>query len=160
MLIQSANSEILEIVTFLFQNCLGSDGTLPKDQSKLVEFLEKAGFSKKTINIALEWLNGLLVYQDQMVSPQSNSAHMYTPKESACLGTECINYILMLEREKILIPLTREVVIGQLMLLTYYPLEVADVKWVTLVVLYSFKNQKEALVKFEQMIMGKEVTYN
>ena len=152
-MINRKDKEILEVVTFLFRNYLQSDGQLPKDQAAMSAVLQQVGFSKKIIYKALDWLSGLAEQQIDLVAPDAQSIRIFTTDECVRLSVECRNHIMLLEQDGVLNPLTREVVINQLQRLPHYPIELSDLKWVTLVVLYSYPDQRQALIKLEQIIL-------
>jgi len=153
-MINRKDKEILEVVAFLFRNHLQSDGQLPKDQANISAVLQQVGFSKKIIYKALDWLSGLAQQQIDLVTPSDQSIRIFTKEECAWLSVECRNHIMMLERDEVLNPLTREIVINQLQRLPHHPIDLSDLKWVTLVVLYSCPNQRQALIKLEGIILG------
>jgi Smg protein len=146
--------DILEVVTFLFRNYLQSNGKLPDNQDALVTALKLAGFHPELIYKSFDWLSGLIQQQENFINePGKDSVHIYTPEESVQLDIDCRNLLSFLEQEQILSAKNREIVISQLMRLPHFPITVHDVKWVALIVLFGQPEQREALVKLEQLIL-------
>lgn len=144
--------DILEVVVFLFKNFLRPDGTLPDNQDILVTNLHNVGFPKELIYQAFEWLASLGKQQKFVCEPSKGALRVFTPEETAKINLGCIQFIKLLERKGILNPKSREMVINQLMQLGENVV-VADVKWVSLLVLFSQPDQHATLALLEKIIL-------
>ena len=78
---------------------------------------------------------------------------MLTKQEAAHIGAECWGFLLFLERLGILDPLCREVVLDRLMGLAPERVDLGQVKWVTLMVLFNQPEHQEALSAMEQLVL-------
>jgi len=145
--------DILEIVTFLFKNCLQSNGKLPNDQTGINIYLRNFGFKQEIINKAFEWL-AELNQKNFIQEPSKDSIHIFTKDEDLRLSVECRRFLIFLERNEILNSKTRELVIHHLLRLNQRTIEVTDIKWVTLIVLFNQPKERAALISLEQMLLG------
>ena len=77
---------------------------------------------------------------------------IYTDSERSRLPTDCRGYLLQLERTGILSPQQREIVIERLMALDTEELDVAQLKWVVLMVLSSQPGEELACSRMEDLV--------
>ncbi len=145
---------VLHVLMYLFHNQIQNNCALENPDS-LVDHLESAGFILPAINRAIGWLADLTdtSLPEAMVAPQENSFRLYTPYEIELLGEACINFIVHLEKEKILTPITREVVINQTMELQAEGIDLSLMKWVCLMVLYNQPQHAAALAAMELLVL-------
>jgi Smg protein len=77
---------------------------------------------------------------------------VFNSVELARLDTECRGYLVHLEQIGILSPLQREIVIDRLMALGAGEIDVEQVKWVTLMVLFSQADEENAFARMEDLV--------
>jgi Smg protein len=144
---------VLDVLMYLFENYDEQEHDNDADQDVLREELLQAGFAAPEIESALHWLEGLSSEEAPFHHvPCSRSARIYTPAELARLDSECLGYILYLEQIGILNPQQREVVLDRLMALGVEDIDVEQVKWVVLMVLFSQPGQETAFARMEDLV--------
>jgi Smg protein len=130
---------ILDVLLYLFENFYSdSDSSDAKqDHDSLQQSLLDAGFERETTERAMGWLESL------SVGPSSNTqllrwpVRIYTPEECDRLDIECRGLILRLEQMGVLDSQQREWVIDRAMALDVEELDVNDLKWVVLMVMFN-----------------------
>jgi Smg protein len=147
---------VLDVLMYLFETY--SEQDLEKepepDQSILREELLQAGFGEPEVDRALDWLDGLTARNLEPFSmqPAERSVRLFNTFELSRLDAECRGYILYLEQIGILSPVQRELVIDRLMALGSGDIDVEQVKWVVLMVLFSQPGQEKAFARMEDLV--------
>jgi Smg protein len=145
---------VLDVLMYLFETA-GEEGVSPEpDREGLREELERAGFRDREIDRALEWLDGLAVRRaDEAGAPPTDRAiRIYGRDECLRLDAHGRGYMLYLEQIGILSPHQRELVIDRLMALDSEVIEVEDIKWVVLMVLFSQPGEETAYARMEDLV--------
>src|SRR5215510_4565442 len=146
---------VLDILIYLFENYFDTDlECAPEpDRDTLKDELERAGFSEREVERALEWLGQLTADPDRAAAvPTSRAIRVFDPSEQARLDTDCRGYILYLENIGILNAMQRELVIDRLLALDAQQIDIEQVKWVVLMVLFSQPGQENALLRMEDLV--------
>lgn len=151
------NDSVLDILIYLFENYLdteGSDDSGPQPtRDALREELENAGFAEAGIERALEWLEGLAGETGAPVGDaHTRSFRVFSGYEQARLALEVRGYILHLENIGILSTQQRELVIDRLLALDAEEIDIEQVKWVVLMVLFSQPGQEQAYQRMEDLV--------
>jgi Smg protein len=155
---------VLDILIYLFENYFDAElNAAPEpDRDTLKEELERAGFSEREVGRALEWL-------EQLADPERAEAHsrlewaptrsvrVFDAREQARLDTDCRGYILYLENIGIVNAAQRELVIDRLLALDARQIDIEQVKWVVLMVLFSQPGQENALLRMEDLVFDGRV---
>lgn len=145
---------MFEVLMYLFENHMQSDCKLHLTEEVLIAELEKAGFSSDTIDRALDWLDGLLLIQENTVEVATNeSLRVFTSYEIYKLNADIIGFLLFLQQVGILNTITRELVIDRLMAIEEQEIDLPQVKWVTLLVLFNQPNEEAALACMENLVL-------
>jgi Smg protein len=151
------NDSVLDILIYLFENYLDTDADADAEpqpsRDTLREELENAGFAESGIERALEWLEGL-AGEDAPAQgdAESRSFRVFSGYETARLAVEVRGYILHLENIGILSGHQRELVIDRLLALDADEIDIEQVKWVVLMVLFSQPGQEQAYQRMEDLI--------
>ena len=101
--------------------------------------LSRAGFGDIEIERALEWLDGL-TNQQESLNYGNQTAHgtrIFNEFEHERLDASCRGYITYLEQIGILSPPQREILVDRLLALETADIDVEQIKWVVLMVLFS-----------------------
>ena len=102
---------VLDVLMYLFETYIGDEMEPEPDRNILRDELERAGFNNRTIEHALEWLDGLdRVDGDDHTAPNDRSIRVFNRREQARLDIECRGYIIYLEQIGILSASQRETV--------------------------------------------------
>ena len=148
---------VLDILIYLFENYFDADlkAAPEPDRDTLKDELERAGFSEREVGRALEWLEGLSAdpgAHARFEQAPSRSVRVFDKREQARLDVECRGYILYLENIGILNAAQRELVLDRLLALDARQIDVEQVKWVVLMVLFSQPGQESAYLRMEDLV--------
>jgi Smg protein len=146
------NDNVLDILIYLFENYLDSDAIPEASRDALREELEHAGFAESGITRALEWLEGLSSDASQVVDTQQRSFRIFNGHEQTRLVAEVRGYLLQLENIGILSAQQRELVVDRLLALNAEEIDIEQVKWVVLMVLFSQPGQELAYQRMEDLV--------
>lgn len=148
---------MFEVLMYLFENYMDGSVALNADQQAILTELEQAGFSRKEIDRALDWLDGLNRVQETVSTGPPLTPHAirhYSIEESEKLGVEGRGFLLYLEQLNVLDPMTREIVIDRLMAFDPREIDMGRIKWVVLIALFNQPNKKLALSLLQDMILS------
>jgi Smg protein len=148
------NETVLDVLMYLFENFSDQEFEQTPDQMVLRDELLQAGFGELEVDRALDWLEELATTDAEPFAnkPAKRSIRIYNARELARLDTDCRGYLSYLEQIGILTPVQREVVLDRLMALDTLDIEVEQVKWVVLMVLFSQPGQETAFARMEDLV--------
>lgn len=150
---------VLDILIYLFENYFDADIELAADPDRdtLRIELERAGFSQGDVERALEWLEQLSVeHARTRPVPTDRAIRVFSDRENARLDLESRGYIIYLENIGILNSTQREFVIDRLLALDAREIDIEQVKWVVLMVLFSQPDQHSAYTRMEDLLFERE----
>jgi Smg protein len=125
---------------YLFDHYMDEDVDTTEDQGFLATELAEAGFDRREIDKAFAWLEDLGILCEQSEPDDAkihNALRHYTNNERQRLGAGARGLLQSLENRGILNPHTREMVIDRVMALDAAEIEVEQLKWVVMMVLYN-----------------------
>ncbi|WP_445396077.1 DUF494 family protein [Zobellella sp. An-6] len=148
---------MFDVLMYLFETYIHADVDTMVDQEELADELTQAGFHKEEILKALAWLERLAELQEAEETPiwarsAPDSFRIYTPEELYKIDAEGRGFLLFLEQIKVLNAETREIVIDRLMELDSSVIELDDLKWVVLMVLFNVPGSESAYHQLEELI--------
>lgn len=148
------NHSVLDVLMYLFETYSEQEHDEATDHSVLRQELLKAGFGEPEVDRALTWLEDLNRDPDRPFpeAPADRSVRIFSSVELQRLDADCRGYLMYLEQAGILTPLSREIVIDRLMALGSGEIDVEQVKWVTLMVLFSQAEQENAFARMEDLV--------
>ena len=133
------------LLLYLFSNQLRRDGQFDQVMEALLKELEKSGNEDSVTTRAIHWLRDLLTDSDcNTAAPHAQSFRIYSSQENSVLSTECQNLLLTLEKQQIITPHIRELVIERVTSLADEVAEPSLVKWVTLMTLLQHEQDDRA----------------
>lgn len=144
---------VLDVLMYLFETYIGDEMEPEPDRNILRDELERAGFNNRVIEHALEWLDGLEA--DTVAhgnAPNDRSIRVFNRREQRRLDTECRGYIIYLEQIAILSASQRELVLDRLWALGARDIDIEDIKWVVLMVLFTQPGQEAAYARMEDLV--------
>lgn len=151
---------VFEVLLFLFENHMdsdGSDGNELPDQQTLIEELQQAGFHQPEISKAFQWLEALSdMPKDSQWAAHADSVRIFTEAECRKLSVECRGCLVFLEQVGILAWHSRELIIDRMLALEGDSLDLSELKWVMLMVLFNIPGQEQAAVALEQLVLHEE----
>lgn len=152
------NETVLDVLMYLFENFSEQDYDQAPDQVVLRDELLQAGFGELEVDRALDWLEELAATDAQPFAnkPAQRSVRLFSARELARLDADCRGYIVYLEQVGILNPVQREVILDRLMALDSLDIDVEQVKWVVLMVLFSQPGQEAAFARMEDLVFEED----
>ena len=144
---------VLDILIHLFENFLDAEDDSTPDREALKEELEQAGYPEADIERALVWLESLASDPDRALGEGTARAmRVFSGQEQVRLDTDVRGYLLHLENLGILSAAQREVVIDRLLALEADDIDIEQLKWVVLMVLFSQPGQENAYQRMEDLV--------
>jgi Smg protein len=149
---------VLDVLMYLFETFVDSEGEPEPNRKELRQELERAGFGDREIDRALEWLDGLNT-TDGIAgdAPRTAAIRVYDRGEQERLDSPSRGYLLYLEQIGILPPAQRELVIDRLLALDSDEIDVDQVKWVVMMVLFSQPGHEQAYAQMEDLVFAEEL---
>ena len=145
--------DVLDVLMYLFEACVEADPEPAPDRTVLRGQLEEAGFRDREIDQALTWLDGLNRLPEETADELTDRAvRIFSNQELARLDTDCRGYLMHLEQIGILSPAQRELAIDRIMALDTDEIDVEQIKWVVLMVLFSQPGQEQAYARMEDLV--------
>jgi len=152
------NETMVDVLIYLYENYMDAEASPPSDQRELREELAMAGFSSAEVDKAFRWLDELAV-QQQTDTPRGRSEHshrIFTPDEMHRLDTGCRGFLLYLEQNEILDPISRELVIDRALALDGAAIGEEEIQWIVLLVLMSQPGRETAFAQMEDMVYSED----
>lgn len=153
---EGMKESILDVLLYLFEHYFANDIDLvPGDaaagqEGSLMGELVEAGFSPTEIRKAFDWLNALAQQRPAPgVSRASGPTRVYHGLELDKLDVEARGFLLFLEQQSVLDADQRELVLDRAMALDQDELDLDDLKWVVLMVLFNQPGSEAAYAWME-----------
>jgi len=145
---------VLDVLMYLFETYIDAEEEPEPDQNELRDELSRAGFGDSEIDRALEWLDGLTEnHESFQYNPQTaHGTRIFNEVETARLDAGCRGFITYLEQIGILSPTQREILLDRLLALETPDIDVEQIKWVVLMVLFSQPGQELAYARMEDLV--------
>jgi len=147
---------VLDVLIYLFEHYMEDDVEFSVDPETLRVELKEAGFEDAQVSKAFDWLEGLAAQRhdgDAAILPGSKAIRVFTAQEARKIDLESRGFLLFLEQVGVLEPHSRELVIDRLMALESEEIDLEQVKWVVLMVLFNQPGQEEAFTWMEDLVM-------
>jgi Smg protein len=146
--------DVLDVLMYLFETYMDDGSAGEPDRVELRGELERAGFGNREIDRALDWLDGLTDGPAiaRLRAPNARAIRVFNDVERARLDSQSQGYIVYLEQIGILSPEQRELLIDRLMALGNEEVDIEQIKWVVLMVLFSQPGQETAYARMEDLV--------
>lgn len=141
---------VLDILIYVFDQYMMAEAPEVPERETLAADLERAGFGRHNVERALDWLADLAGERSRP-DMASRALRVFSGEELERISTSCRGYLLQLEREGILSPLQREIVIDRLVALVD-EVDIDQLKWLVLMVLSSQPGQEQACARMEHLL--------
>ncbi|MDH5231424.1 MAG: DUF494 domain-containing protein [Gammaproteobacteria bacterium] len=152
--------DVFEVLMYLLENYWEHDEIINPDQDVLITELESAGFARSHVVKALKWLDELAesrsVGEIQGIS-NNPTIRIFTDYEQKRLDVECRDFLLFLENLRVLDHASRELVIDRVMALGPGEVDLDQLKWVVLMVLFNQPGQEAVLTWMEDIVFDEQV---
>jgi Smg protein len=145
---------VLDVLMYLFETYVDTEEDPEPDQNELRMELSRAGFGDSEIERALKWLDGLTDHQESLNygNLSGHGTRIFNEFEHERLDAHCRGYITYLEQIGILSPPQRELLVDRLLALESADIDVEQIKWVVLMVLFSQPGQEQAYARMEDLV--------
>lgn len=148
---------ILDVLLYLFEHYFYDDPDAVRDRDSLQNGLIQAGFSPAEINKAFDWLDELARQRPAAAGPRLNTpVRVYAEPELDRLDTECRGFLMFLEHSGVIDADQRELVLDRVMALDQDDVDVDDLKWVVLMVLFNQPGSEAAYAWMESQMFEDE----
>ena len=144
---------VIDVLLYLFENYIDTENSQQPDKDTLELELEQVGFQELEIHKALNWLDTMTVVAPQVDNPDV-SIRVFNDSEMERLDVQCRGYLLFLEQVGVLDVETREVVIERVLALDSEEIDLEQLKWVVLMVLFNQPDKKTALNLMQDMVLA------
>ena len=147
---------VIDVLLYLFENYIDNDDAGQPDKAALETELEQVGFPELEIDKALEWLENMTVIAEESSDAKPVSAGLamrfYAKEELELINTSCRGYLLFLEQVGVLDAATREIVIERVLALDTDEIDLEQLKWVVLMVLFYQPGREVAYALMEDLV--------
>ncbi|WP_455206047.1 DUF494 family protein [Kaarinaea lacus] len=147
---------LFDVLMYLFENYMDDDSPIYSDPEKIKLQLSDAGFRKSQINKAFNWLEDLAQGQEDRVQPLDSHPHsvrIYNSSEIKKLDQECRGFLSYLEQAGVIDGPVRELVLDRVMALESDEIDLDQLKWVVLMVLFNQPGFEAAYTWIESLIL-------
>jgi len=151
---------VLDVLIFLFENYLGDtdsdENDLSYDECSLRLELKESGFDEVQIAKAFEWLQGLAAQHDSLAInavAESTAIRIYTCQEERKLDLESRGFLFFLEQIGVLGQHSRELILDRVLALESDVIDMEQLKWIVLMVLFNQSGKEEAFGWMEDLVM-------
>ena len=144
---------VLDVLMYLFETYIETQDETEMDHEDLRVDLTEAGFNSNEIEKAFDWLeklNHANSITDDLFDVTSN--RVYSRFEMSHLSSSCRGFIEYLEQINILSFRQRELLIDRLIALNTHDINIDQIKWIVLMILFSQPNQEKAYSRMEDLI--------
>tara|TARA_Y100000590_G_scaffold17007_6_gene20428 strand:+ start:2706 stop:3182 length:477 start_codon:yes stop_codon:yes gene_type:complete len=146
---------VLDVLIYLFDHYVEKELEIIPNQKDLKAQLNQAGFADIQIDKAIDWLEGLAMKKDKLDigDTYSRSTRIFNSIENEKLDIECKGFLIFLEQAGVLDTEDRELVIDRVMALETENIELQQLKWVVLMVLFNRPEKEAAFAWMEDIIL-------
>lgn len=152
---------VLSVLVYLFRNYFLGEPDTVHDRDSLQTELIDAGFDALHVGKAFDWLADL---QDEALNLArwlpAQPLRVYAPEELDLLDADCRGFLLALEQRGVLDAESRERVIERALALEQSPVDLHDLKWVVLLVLYNTPDREAGYAWMESELLGAHMARN
>lgn len=148
---------ILDVLLYLFEHYFYDDPDAVRDRDSLQNGLIQAGFSPAEIHKAFDWLDELARQRPAVSAPRLQTpVRVYSEPELDRLDIECRGFLMFLEHSGVIDADQRELVLDRVMALDQDEVDVDDLKWVVLMVLFNQPGSEAAYAWMESQMFEDE----
>lgn len=152
---------VLDVLVYLFENYFHGAPDTVHDRDSLQGELIEAGFDPIQIGKAFDWLFDL--QSDRVAQSPARAVgpvRVYAQEERDRLDTECIGFLMRLETHRVLDAESRERVLERAWALEQAQIELQDLKWVVLLVLFNEPGREAEFAWMETQVLGAHLRSN
>jgi len=145
---------MMDVLVYVFENYMTEQYNVKESGHRqlIISGLQKIGFSPGLIEEALVWLQQVSREPGAMIKPADESVRHFSHKEQLIVGHDGIEFIEYLMAQGILNHHSRELLIDGLLYLKADNIDVDDLQWLALIILFSQPDQEQAFVDLERLL--------
>ena len=145
---------VLDVLMYLFETYVDTDEEPEADHNELRDELARAGFGDPEIDRALDWLDGLTDHQEDLHLQRSNGTwHANLQRLRAGTSRRRLSRLHLVPRaDRHPVAAQREILVDRLLALDSTDIDVEQIKWVVLMVLFSQPGQEQAYARMEDLV--------
>jgi len=147
---------VIDILIYLFEHYDSDEIELDVDQDRVKSELSDAGFDGTEITKAFDWLQDLATTSElsvDTIAESATSVRIYSYAEEVKLDAECRGFIHFLAEVGVLDATNRELVIDRVMALDADEIDIEQLKWVILMILFNRPGHEHSYVWAEDLVM-------
>ncbi len=147
---------VIDILIYLFENYMDDELDIAFDQNEIKLQLKDAGFESAQVTRALDWLEDLSNAAEssgETDAALATSTRIFTDTESLKLDLECRGFLYFLEQVGVLDSENRELVIDRVMALDNEEVDLEQLKWIVLMVMFNKPGHEHSLAWMEDIVM-------
>jgi Smg protein len=148
---------VLDVLVYLYQNYFQSAPDQVHDRDQLTQDLVDAGFDGEQVERAFAWL---LELQEALTQPQETlqlgPVRVYSDEEQDRLGVDGVSFLMRLESQGQIDARVREQVLERVAALDEDSIEVDELKWVVLLVLFNRSDEAVDHRLLEAQLVGQK----
>ena len=151
---------VLDVLMYLFENYyMDEEPDFEPDQESLHMELTEAGFPNQEIHKAFDWLKDLTGNHQQvaLIPRMEQAMRLFSREETDRLDPECQGFLIFLEQANILDTASRELVMDRIMALDTVEIDLVQLKWIILMVLFNQPGQEAAYTWIEDLVFESTV---
>src|SRR5215469_11885078 len=148
---------VLKVLIYVYDHYMLADPKDVPERHRMLADLQNRGFSVSEVVHAMEWQSALV--GDQRASPGTAEPEpgrvklrVFADGELSRLSPDCRAFLMLLDRQHVLTPRQRELVIERALAPDVDEIDVEQLKWVVLLVLSSQPGQELAFARFESVM--------
>jgi Smg protein len=152
---------VLDVLVYLFENYFHGAPDTVHDRDSLQGELIEAGFDHIQIGKAFDWLLELQTDRvTQLPAPATGPIRVYAREELDRLDAQCIGFLMRLEAHGVLDAESRERVLERAWALEQGQIDLEDLKWVVLLVLFNEPGREAEFAWMETQLLGQQLRAN
>ncbi|HSS66379.1 MAG TPA: DUF494 domain-containing protein [Gammaproteobacteria bacterium] len=149
---------MLDVLMFLFENYLENEIEVDSDQEVIRSALLDAGFPGDEIGKAFHWLENLAINAESMKTEPVSCVpctRIYVEDERERMDVQCRGFLVFLEQAGVLDAQTRELVVDRVMALEAGGVDLEQLKWVVLMVLFNQPGKEDVYAFMEDLVLDR-----
>jgi Smg protein len=148
---------ILDVLLYLFEHYIYDEPDVVRDRDSLQNGLIQAGFPPTEISKAFDWLDTLSGQRPASTSLRAGGpVRVFVGQELEKLDLEARGFLMFLESNAVLDAQQRELVLDRALALEQEEIDLDDLKWVVLMVLFNQPGAEDAFAWMETQVFGEE----
>ncbi|MCP4407228.1 MAG: DUF494 domain-containing protein [Gammaproteobacteria bacterium] len=152
---------VIDVLMYLFESYMEGDGDTNSDRDQLQSMLVDAGFPNIEIEKAFDWLEGLASYHErpQLELSTPESIRLYHDSEIEKIDIDSRGFLQFLEQMGVLTATSRELIIERIMALDTDSIDLEQLRWIVLMVLFNLPGEEAAYLWLEDMVFETTSSY-